>query len=624
MKKKIKCVSIAKDTFDNLEEDFQKNLNITELQSYFPIMALFFKVFNNSDKHFTLKTNNYITKIHNRINIEANDSYIKNFFECSIKNYNSNTVTNKNVFVKILPILNVTQYMMNEYNITSILPNIHSYLTNKKVNNYHNSAYIDSFFSYLGSNLTESGNCPTFPTYYGTFSGIAEEFKYDVSEEYSMMKNEDWFKIFNNNLFELEKVKLNLNLNRHSSISSISSNSLNLEQCSDNLEEPATENNTSEDNSREDNESEEPITDDIGQEEPITNDNSQVPALEDNVPEDNAQEEPTKENNSIKVDDFTDNMVNLDDSDLNIDSNSDSNSDSNWSDVTSDSDQQSESEEDYLELKNMKMKKINFDNDNLENENSSLSSLSASCCSNNSFSSVAENEISYAKLFNFPVQLNCIEMLDKTLDNYLEEEGSISEEEWKSILFQICFGLAVAQKKYNFVHNDLHSSNIMFKNTNLEYIYFNFKGKYFKVPTFGKITKIIDFGRATFNVNDKIFFSDVFKKNGDAEGQYSYPYTNSLDKCKIKPNKSFDLSRLSTTIIQHFDNDSQIFKLLKLWASDKYGNFLLKYEDDFNLYKIIAKNVVSAVPKNQINKIIFRDFSIEKEEISSNEFIYNY
>ena len=122
----------------------------------------------------------------------------------------------------------------------------------------------------------------------------------------------------------------------------------------------------------------------------------------------------------------------------------------------------------------------------------------------------------------------------------------MSDLEWKSILFQICFGLAVAQKKYNFVHNDLHSSNIMFKNTNLEYIYFNFKGKYFKVPTFGKITKIIDFGRATFNVNDKIFFSDVFKKNGDAEGQYSYPYTNSLDKCKIKPNKSFDLSRLST------------------------------------------------------------------------------
>ena len=77
---------------------------------------------------------------------------------------------------------------------------------------------------------------------------------------------------------------------------------------------------------------------------------------------------------------------------------------------------------------------------------SSLSSLSASVCSNNSFNSIAENEISYAKLFNFPVQLNCIEMLDKTLDNYIEEKGSLSDLEWKSILFQICFGFQLHKK----------------------------------------------------------------------------------------------------------------------------------------------------------------------------------
>ena len=77
--KKIKCVSISQDIFSNLEEDFQRNLKISELQSYFPIMALFFKVFNNSDRHFTLKTNNYLTKINSKINFEANDSYIKHF-----------------------------------------------------------------------------------------------------------------------------------------------------------------------------------------------------------------------------------------------------------------------------------------------------------------------------------------------------------------------------------------------------------------------------------------------------------------------------------------------------------------------------------------------------------------
>ena len=166
----------------------------------------------------------------------------------------------------------------------------------------------------------------------------------------------------------------------------------------------------------------------------------------------------------------------------------------------------------------------------------------------------------------------------------------------------------------------------MLKKTDLEFIYFQFKDNYFKIPTFGYIAKIIDFGRATFNVGKQIFFSDVFKKNGDAEGQYSFPYNNTLHNCKIRPNKSFDLSRLSTTIIEHFDEDENkdLYKLLKLWASDKYGNFLMEEEEDFDLYKNIAKNVKSAIPKNQLNKNIFKKFLVDKNIISKDNFIYKY
>ena len=57
---------------------------------------------------------------------------------------------------------------------------------------------------------------------------------------------------------------------------------------------------------------------------------------------------------------------------------------------------------------------------------------------------------------------------------------------------------------------------------------------------------------------------------------------------------------------------------------DKYGNYLMEYEDSFDLYKIIAKNVVSAIPKKQFNKRIFRQFIVEKEDIDSNEYIYKY
>ena len=50
----------------------------------------------------------------------------------------------------------------------------------------------------------------------------------------------------------------------------------------------------------------------------------------------------------------------------------------------------------------------------------------------------------------------------------------------------------------------------------------------------------------------------------------------------------------------------------------------MEMDDDFNLYKIIAKNVKSAIPKNQINKMIFKEFILDKETINTDEFIYNY
>ena len=164
----------------------------------------------------------------------------------------------------------------------------------------------------------------------------------------------------------------------------------------------------------------------------------------------------------------------------------------------------------------------------------------------------------------------------------------------------------------------------MFEETKEDYLYFCYKNKYFKVKTFGKITKIIDFGRATFKVGDRIYFSDVFKKNGDAEGQYNYPYHNNIDNCKIRPNLSFDLSRLSTTILEHFMEDSPVFRLLKSWATDKDGRFLMNHEDDFNLYKLIAKNVTSAVPKDQLEKDLFTKFIVKKSDIPKKSFIYYY
>ena len=64
--------------------------------------------------------------------------------------------------------------------------------------------------------------------------------------------------------------------------------------------------------------------------------------------------------------------------------------------------------------------------------------------------------------------------------------------------------------------------------------------------------------------------------------------------------------------------------MLELWTTDKYGNILLNNSDDFNLYKNIAKNVFSAVPKHQFKKMIFKQFIIKKDDIEDDEYVYYY
>jgi hypothetical protein len=538
-----KCIKINNDTLDRLKIQFNKELKINEVQTYFPVLSLFFELYNDSKTNFVLNSNFLVTSLLEPINHIKSDSYIKYFFKANILNQNNNETFEKNLFIKILPILNVSQSMMNEYNVThnKKLPNIHSSITSKKINNYNNSAYIDSFFSYLGSILTEKGKCPTFPLFFGTFTGIAEEFKDDISEEFNSIKNTSWFKKNVNKHFEIHNI--DIDHPKHLDFDDDENRPTEVEVDAEEL-----------------NNSDGEVGDEVGDE-----------------VDDEVDDEAEELNNS---------------------------SDDEAGDNDSDSIKSNEP------MDNMKI--FNCDNISLNSD------------SDFSLNSCDIHDINYCCVNDYPVQINCIEMLEYTLDTYIERtHNNISEIEWKSILFQICFGLSVAQKHYDFVHNDLHSSNIMFKETDMEYLYYNFKGTCFKIPTFGKIVKIIDFGRATFNYKNRVFFSDVFKKNGDAEGQYSYPYLNNLNKCKIKPNKSFDLSRLATTIIEHVEEDSNIYKLLKLWCMDKYGNFLKELEDDFNLYRIIAKNVKSAVPKNQINKLIFKEFIVEKDNIK-NEYIYNY
>ena len=178
------------------------------------------------------------------------------------------------------------------------------------------------------------------------------------------------------------------------------------------------------------------------------------------------------------------------------------------------------------------------DNESYESSSESDSSVNSDieCCVN---------------IEDFPVQIICLEKMEATLDSLLEKDMSI--EEWRSCLFQVIMILITYQKMFDFTHNDLHTNNIMFNKTEKEFIYYKFERKYFKVPTYGRLYKIIDFGSAIYTFKGKFICSDSFHPKGDAATQYNIePYFNK-NKPRLKPNPSFDLCRLACSLYDYFE-----------------------------------------------------------------------
>ena len=222
------------------------------------------------------------------------------------------------------------------------------------------------------------------------------------------------------------------------------------------------------------------------------------------------------------------------------------------------------------------------------------------------------------------MEILCLEKCENTLDAHMVD-NDISVDEWKSILIQIIMILITYQKVFNFTHNDLHTNNIMYVSTNKKFLYYKYNDIVYKVPTFGKIYKIIDFGRAIYKFNDFTYCSDSFHKNGDASTQYNIePYMNNK-KPRLEPNYSFDLCRLACSmydIIVYDEESNEINKLIEEWCKDDKGrNVLYKTNGDerypdFKLYKMIARTVHNHTPQAQLKRETFSQYLVSKNKLN--------
>ena len=222
----------------------------------------------------------------------------------------------------------------------------------------------------------------------------------------------------------------------------------------------------------------------------------------------------------------------------------------------------------------------------------------------------------------YPVQLIAIEKCINTLDYYILK-NKITDNELSCIMIQIIMTLITYQKTFNLTHNDLHSNNIMYINTDIKYICYKINNQYYKIQTYGKIFKIIDYGRSIYKYKNRLICSNSFNFKGDAATQYNFgPYFNKNKKL-VEPNYSFDLCRLGCSLYDYYIdniNNSEIKKIICDWCNDDMGENVLYnkkgYEryKDFNLYKMIARNVNNHIPINVLKKSYFNQYLINNIE----------
>jgi hypothetical protein len=577
--------------FSTLEN--KKSLFLSQTQNYIPIYNKFFQLNDTNYKNININHKWYLYNLIDRVD----SSPLNNIFNCTLKNINIEKTKEKEVFFKMAPLLDPYKYLIGKYDINNKnlfnLPQLHSTEENvhPKILDPNNSAYIDGLFLFLSSKLNYTSNFIHSLDYYGSFLAIKNDYKLNVFDDLDYLINSDFFIKNKNKLFTIDDYE-------------------NIYSEKDNKKKPIK----------------------------INSDKStfSIQSINDEV-FDNVFNSDDSEN-IIDLQDFSKDLIDISNEDFSKkmkDNNNSTtlNSGSSCSSRTSHTSSNNSNTED--ECNN-----CDNDSDNGSDNGSNKSEKTGDTRweeDSNSSGSDFEEKIEVT-IPHFPIQVICMENCEMTLDDLILN-NELSQDEWLSCLLQIIMILITYQKVFAFTHNDLHTNNVMYNTTSKKYIYYKYDNKVYKVPTFGKIFKIIDFGRSIFKFEGKVFCSDSFKTGGDAATQYNTePYFNDK-KPRLEPNFSFDLCRLACSIfdylvediesIKNLNNCSTITKLIVEWCLDDKGiNLLYKNNGadrypDFKLYKMISRHVHNHTPQAQLERNEFKSYIILMESFPSTEKLIN-
>jgi len=670
------------DFFNSLEES---ELGIINSKNYIPIYENYFNLNETNYNSINLNQRFYVSALSGVVDKNNIQAAVVDVFKSTPE---SLTIIHKPIFIKFSPLVDPVKYMSGKYenlNIDEEVLNIPvlSKLEKKghvKANDKNNAAYVDGFFSYLSSQVL---NCHDFIhglNFYGSFNAIKKEFYYNAIDDIDYLDKNPYFNKNKNILFEIEDVEyVDDDGSVHSDNDSNHSNYAHREQKNTRNKKEKIIISVNENTEEADNiivhEDFDKVSTELNSIFNVSSDNIETPLVEcdDNLSSVQLDDVVASD---VGVVDGIDSIVLNKDSRTNNDNDScdsfTSDSCSSRSSYTNDSQNGSGSDCDIddiicldeidqdLGVKKSNKKSNKKSKNNSKNNSKNISDKSCSgsdgeddgeCndegCDADSMGDEGDedddeyedDETLWATIKNFPVSAIMLEKCDNTLDSLMMQEKEMTENEWRSALMQIIMTLITYQKLFGFTHNDLHTNNVMFIYTEKEYLYYRFNGKYYRVPTYNRVFKIIDFGRAIYKYKSKVICSDSFSMTGDAATQYNCePYFNDK-KPRLEPNFSFDLCRLGCSIFDYFIDDMSsvasickkepLAKLIVEWVTDDQNrNILYKANGeerypDFKLYKMIARNVHNHTPQAQLSKQIFADYEFPKKKVKTNHRIIN-
>lgn len=227
---------------------------------------------------------------------------------------------------------------------------------------------------------------------------------------------------------------------------------------------------------------------------------------------------------------------------------------------------------------------------------------------------------------NHPCYVLITERNDISLFEYLKNNGT---DILPSIIFQINMAIMTMYELYKIKNNDLHIGNIMLKKTDKQFLYYKYTYKettgIYRIPTYGYIAKIIDWGRATYEINNIKGYNTIF--NSDNLSDF-YVYNNINDKSLLPEKKPYsDISMFSYGILntlhildKQSPNIEQYLKQFIKKTNNKYVDYT---KFNWDIFRELVNNV--SLKKNYYIQMFLEYFIFYSynEEIPKTEILYN-